>query len=515
MTFKNTVLTGLILSFLSLSGLSRPAFGQQGIVYSQDPRQKLFLSIEESINLALQNNLDISIEQFNPEIKKEDIINAEAAFDSATDASFYQTFNESESVTTPVGVSNLDFSIGKRFLYGGAYDVGWASDLAAFDGTTVNSAGAEVDIENQYENSLTLNYQQPIMKNFGTDINTTAIKIAQKNRNVSLSELRSTVITVVTDVKTTYWDLVNAISDLEAKRVSLQLAEDLVKINEAQVNVGTLAPIEVLQAKTQAASRRVAVTTAELTVQNTEDQLKRLLNFVEDDPVWQAAIVATDAPTEAPQDISLEESIEIALENREELKQLQQGIEIQELSLNYSENQMKPEVNLIGSMGMTGADTGFGDALTGVADFKNFNVTMGANFSYPLGNRAAKSTYNQTKLGLDQTRLSYRNLEQQLTVGVRVVHRNAATAYNLIGATRIARQLAEEQLDAEQKKFNEGLSTNFQVLDYQDKLTQARTQEALAITAYNQALANLDKALGLTLQRHNIVIQENESGIME
>ena len=508
MTFRNSILVFLIAGCLSIGCWDRLAFGQEAISYSQDSRQKLFLSIDESINLALQHNLDISIEKFNPEIKKEGVISAEATFDSETDASFYQTFNESESVTTPVGVSNLDLSIGKRFLYGGAYDIGWASDLRAFDGTTVTLTGAEADLENQYENSLTFNYQQPIMKNFGTDINTTAIKIAQKNRNVSLSELRSTVITVVTDVKTTYWDLVNAIAELEAKRVSLQLAEDLVKINEAQVNVGTLAPIEVLQAKTQAASRRVAVTTAELAVQNTEDQLKRLLNFAEDDPVWQAAIVATDAPTEVAQDISLEESIEIALENREELKQLQQGIEIQELSLNYSENQMKPDLNLVGSMGMTGADTGFGDAVTGVADFKNFNVTVGANFSYPLGNRAAKSSYNQTKLELDQTRLSYRNLEQQLTVGVRAVHRNAATAYNLIGATRIARQLAEEQLDAEQKKFNEGLSTNFQVLDYQDKLTQARTDEAFAITAYNQALANLDQAIGLTLQRHNIVIQE-------
>ncbi|MCP4396335.1 MAG: TolC family protein [bacterium] len=509
MTFRNTILTWLVLSCLSLGGWSRIAIGQQVIAYSQDPRQKLVLSIEDAINLALRNNLDISIEQFNPEIKKEDIVNAEAAFDSEADGSFYQTFNESESVATPVGVSALDFGLGKRFLYGGSYQLGWASDLAAFNGTTVDSeTGGDVDIENQYENSLSVSYQQPILKNFGTDINMTGINIARKNRDTSVSELRSTVISVVTDVKTTYWDLVNAIADLEAKRVALQLAEDLVKINEAQVNVGTLAPIEVLQAKTQAASRSVDVTTAELTVQNIEDQLKRLLNFAQDDPVWQAAIAATDAPTEERQNLSLEESIEIALENREELKQLQQGIDIQELSLNYSENQMKPDVNLVGAMGMTGTNTAFGESLVGVADFKNFDVTLGANFSYPIGNRAAKSTYNQTKLELDKTRLSYRNLEQLLTVEVRVIHRNAVTAYNLIGSTRIARQLAEEQLDAEQKKFNEGLSTNFQVLDYQDKLTQARTREALAITAYNQSLTNLDKAIGYTLQRHNIIIEE-------
>ena len=503
MNFRNTMLSWVTLSGFCLVCLSQPAFGQQ-----QDSRQKLFLSIEEALNLALQNNLDIRIEQFNPEIAQEAIISAESIFDSATEDSFSQTFNESESDTAAVSVSSLELGIGKLFRYGGSYQFGWTSDLTAFDGTTLNSAGEEVDIDNQYENALTFTYSHPLLKNFGTDINTTSIKIAQKNRDVSISELRSTVISVVTDVKNSYWDLVNAIADLEAAKASLQLAEDQVKINEAQVNVGTLAPIEVLQAKAQAASRKVSVTTAELAVQNSEDALRNLLNFDEDDPVWDASIVTTDSPSEDAPTLSLEECITFGLEHREELKQLQQAIDIQELSLQYSENQMKPEVNLVGAMGTTGTDSSAGDSLTGAVDFKNFNVTVGANFNYSLGNRAAKSDYNQTKLELDQSRLSYRNQEQALIVSIRSVHRNVLTAYDLIGSTRLARELAEEQLDAEQKKFNEGLSTNFQVLEYQSQLTQARTDEWAAITAYNQALANLDQAIGYTLERHSIVVQE-------
>jgi outer membrane protein TolC len=503
MNFKNTMLSWIILSGLCFGFWDQPAPAQQ-----QNSPQKLFLSIEEAIDLALQNNLDISIEQFNPEIAKESITSAEAVFDPSTEDSFTQTFNESESDTTPIGVSNLDLSLGKAFQYGGYYQLQWSSNLAAFDGTTFNQAGQEIDLDNQYENSLSVTYRHPLLKNAGRDVNTTGIKIAQKNRDVSIGSLRSTVISVVTDVKNSYWDLVNAIANLEAAKGSLQLAEDLVKINEAQVNVGTLAPIEVLQAQAQAASRKVSVTTAELDVRNSEDQLRRLLNFAEDDPVWDSTIVATDAPAEEAPTLSLEEGISLALENREELKQLQQAIEIKELSLLYSENQMKPEVNLLSSMGTTGSDTSFGDSLTGSVDLKNFNLTVGADFSYALGNRAARSEYNQAKLELDQSRLTYRNQEQALIVSVRAVHRNVLTAYDLIGSTRIARELAEEQLDAEQKKFSEGLSTNFQVLDYQNQLTQARTNEALAITRYNQALANLDQAIGYTLQRHSIVVQE-------
>ncbi len=494
------------------------ASGQQlSPAESQDMRQKLFLSVDEAINLALQNNLDISIEQYNPEIKKEEIRNAESAFDSSTSADLNQTFNESESSTTPTGISKLDLGIGKRFTSGGSYQFGFSSGVNTFDGTTTSieldpetgsPAEIETDLENSYENSLTLTLNQPMLKDFGAEVNMTAIHTARKNRDISVSQLRSKIIDVVSQVKKAYWDVVNAAADLEAKKLSLQLANDLVKINEAQVNVGTLAPIEVLQAKAQAASRGVDVTTAELAVLNAEDQLKKLLNFTEDDPVWGAALILTDAPGEEHYSITLEEGIEAALAYQESLKQLQQTIEIKELSTNYAENQLLPDLKLLGTLGTSGTNTGWGDSIGDMGSFKEFEVTVGANLSYPLGNRSAQSEYNKAKLELEQAKLSLRNTEQQIIVQVRVAHRRVATAYDLIGATRIARELAEEQLDAEQKKFNEGLSTNFQVLDYQDKLTKARTAESAAISAYNQELVDLEQAIGITLQKHHIVIKD-------
>lgn len=480
-------------------------------------RQQVFLSIDEAINVALQNNLDISIEQFTPEVRKEEITKAESAFDSNTNADLTYTFQESQQETSPDGLGNLELGIGKRFSSGGSYELGIQLGATAFSGTTLatvrdpetgNLTQIPIGLQNQYNNALELKLAQPVLRNFGTDVNTTQINIARKNRNISLSQLRETVIDVVSQVKSSYWNLVNALADLNAKRLALELAYNLIRINEAQVEVGTLAPIDVLQAKAQAASREVDVTTAELTVLNAEDQLKRLFNFAEDDPVWEAAIVPNDAPTEERYSITLEESIRTALANREELKQLQQSVEIQEISLNFSENQLQPELNLIGAAEVIGNAQEFTETFSEFGSLNQFNVTLGANFGYPIGNRSAKSDFNKTRLQLDQTRLSQRNVEQLISVGVRVAHRNVKTAFDLIGATRVARELSQEQLDAEQKKYKEGLSTNFQVLDFQDKLTQARTREALAITAYNQSLVNLDKAIGITLQRHNIVIKE-------
>ena len=472
---------------------------QQDLSRPQDSRKKLFLSLDEAINLALQSNLEISIEQYNPEIKREDITNAEAAFDSSVSSTGSHTLNESENAQSPEGVSSVGVGIGKEFKTGGSYELNLKSNRSAYDGS---------EIDDNYSTGLELILSHPLLRNRGTDVNSTQILIAQKNRDISISALRNKVIDIVSDVKNTYWKLIFALGDLEAKRLSLQLAYDLIKINEAQVNVGTLAPIEILQAKSTAASREVDIINAEKTIRDVEDELKQLLNIPETDPVWGAAIVPTDAPLSSPQPVSLEESILQALDNREDLIQLKKDLEIKELSLKSDENQLLPELNIKGTTAINGVDDELGGSVGNISDFDEVSFTLGLNFSYPIGNRAAKSKYNSTKLGIEQTKLSIQNKEQAVTVEVREAVRNVETSYKLVEATKIAQQLAEEQLDAEQKKFNEGLSTNFQVLEYQNKLTSAQSSHTQAITGYNQALVSLEKLTGTTLQRHKIVIKE-------
>lgn len=511
-----TYLAGFCV-LLSVFILGNMIFAQNGMVStSQDTRKQMFLSLEEAINLVLQNNLEISIEQYNPEIRKEDIKNAEAAFDSTLKSSGNQIFNETQSEQSPTSTTSIQTGIQKRFTTGGSYELNLKTGRLAFDPLTQTITDpetnlpvtTEISIDPSYSTGIELTLSHALLRNRGTDVNTAQIRIAQKNREVSISELRSTVIDIVSEVKTTYWRLVNALGDLEAKRLSLQLAYDLVKINEAQVNVGTLAPIEVLQAKATAASREVDIISAEQTVRDVEDSLKRLLNIPETDPIWTAAIIPTDAPLSARQNISLQESIQSALENREELAQLQKALEIQEISLNVADNQLKPQLNAFSTFDVSGQDNDIGGSISDFTEFNEASVTVGLQFEYPLGNRAAESSYNKAKLNIDQTRLSVQNLEQAIAVQVRQAVRSVETSYKLVEATRVAQQLAEEQLDAEQKKFNEGLSTNFQVLDYQEKLASAQSRHTQAISGYNQALVTLDRLIGRTLERHNIVIKE-------
>ncbi|MBD3308094.1 hypothetical protein GF339_16715 [candidate division KSB3 bacterium] len=496
MGFKSCVL-GLVVLILT-SFLSVPPVSAQQAASSQ---RQVFLSLEEAIGLALQNNLEISIEQYNPEIQREEITNAEAAFDHTLSSAGSQTFAESTTSTSQAeSTTGIQFGLNKRFTTGGTYGLELQTSRSGFDDAT--------EIDDVYATSVDLTVGQALLKNRGIQVNTTPILIARKSRDISLSELRTTVIDIVSQVKNTYWNLVFQRGDLEAKRLSLELAYDLVKINEAQVEVGTLAPIEVLQAQATAASREVDIISAELSVQNTEDELKRLLNFPDDDPVWTASIIPTDAPVAERQPISLDESIQLALDNREELKQIQKSLEIRNLSLNLAENQLLPSLDLQGQVGLTGQDENWGGAFSETPNFDDYDLTVSLSFSYPLGNNAAESAFNQAKLEFDQTRLSIQNLEQVITVQVRQAVRAVETALKTVEATKVARQLAEEQLGAEEKKFREGLSTNFQVLDYQDKLATAQSRETQAMTGYNQALVGLDQATGLTLQRHNIVVNE-------
>jgi len=470
---------------------------QEVLSQQQDIRKQLFLSLEEAISIALENNLEIRIEQYNPEIKKEEIEGAEAAFASGVSAGSSQTLSESLGGSSPTSITGIETGIGKRFTTGASYQFELQIGRSAFD-----------ELDDQYSIGLDLKLSQPLLKNRRADVNTIPISIARKNRDISVSALRAKIIGIVSQIKNTYWRLIFVRGDLEAKRLSLQLAYDLVRINETQVKVGTLAPIEVLQAQATAASREVDIISAEQTVRDVEDELKRLLNISEDDPVWISAIIPTDAPLSTKQAVSLDESIQLALENREELQQLQKGIEIRQLSVNASKNQLSPELDVLGGFGLTGQDDTPGGSFGGLSDFDTYSFMIGANFSYPLGNNAAKSSLNKARLELEKTRLSIRNMEQLIITQVKQAIRAVETSYKLVEATKIAKQLAEQQLDAEQKKFNEGLSTNFQVLNYQDSLGTARSRETQSITGYNQALVALEQMTGMTLQRHNIVVNE-------
>gem|GEM_PF-84653 len=466
---------------------------------------KVALSLEEAINLALVNNFDIAIERFNPKIETENIVVAESVFDPIPFANVNAAKNLSPTASQVTGSEQetVDFNAGlqQTLSPGTTYQV-------TFNNNRTDTNSALALINPAYRSNMILTLTQPLLRGFGSAVNRAPILIARNNRDISVSELRNRVIEVISDVQTTYWDLVFAIGDLDAKRLSLRLAQDLVRINRAQVEVGTLAPIEILQAESSAAAREEAVLVAEETLRDTEDRLKRILNFRGGDPkFWDATIIPLDKPPFQPKEVSVEEGIQIALQKRPEVVQARLNLENTNINVVATRSQLLPTVNFQGSLGLNGLGSSYGDNLNELTSGDFYAWQAGVNFEYPIGNRAAKSNHAIARLQAEQAEVSIKNIEQQVVLDVRQAVRQIRTDIKRVESTRIARELAERQLDAEQKKFNEGLSTNFNVLQFQEDLSNAVSNEVRAITDYNKSLVNLERFMGTTLESKNIKVE--------
>ena len=487
MKFKGQFLIIFFNMIFFLGALPFLAFAQEN--------QTIGLTLSETITAALENNFDIRIEEQNLEIKKEAINKAESVFDLTLSAEGSYADIESAVATSDV-VSN-EIALKQSFKTGTSYKIGLGSEL-----TDIKNPAADP----LHNSTAFFSVTQPLLKDMGTEVNTAAVVIAEKNQEVSLSQLNARVTDIVYSVQKKYWELLQARQILEADKYSLQLANDLVKDNETKVNEGTLASIEVLQARATAASRAVSILSDEQQIRDLEDELRELMNLPGDDPLWEAVIIPESSPEQNKEEIELSEKIEFALENREELKQLRLALGIKDLSISRSKNQLLHTLDLQVGVSLAGEDESFGQSWSHAGNPDTHNYNIGLYLEIPLGNRSAKSDYNTALLEQKQAELNIQKNEQAITTEVKQAVRAVDTAYKTISATDLAEHLAREQLSSELKKFEEGLSTNFQVLDYQDKLASALSDSTRAKVSYQNALDSLDKTIGATMQQHNITI---------
>lgn len=478
--------------------------------------------MKRAVLLALKNNLQIAVQRYNPSIKATDVLRARAVFDPVAAAAikFKDTVTPASARTRIFGGvlrtedEEVDFeaSITQKLALG--------TDVSVI-ATNLRSANTFNFFDSDYETDVTLSVRQPILKNFGPTVNRQGIIIAQKSLAQSEKQFENDVSRIVAEVQRTYWDLVFAIEDLRVKKRSLQLAQDLLERNKIQVQVGTLAPIEIVQAEAAVAEREEDVITAEDALKDAEDKLKKFLNLFDDPEQLDVTIVPIDRPTFAPEPVDLKTAIDEALANRPDYAQAKIEVEKAELNLRVARNQLLPNLDFVGEGGYSANQGNLGNAMDDVIDAQNRHWALGVELSFPMGNRESKADYTQRKLELWQARLRLKNLEKAILVqvpdvvreldpdrlGVREAVRQIDTDIKRVKATRAARVLAEKKLDAEEKKLEVGISTNFQVLEFQEDLAVAESNETRAIIDYNRSLINLERAKGTILKTNNISLQ--------
>jgi outer membrane protein TolC len=478
------------------------------------------LTIKESILLALKNNLDLSFESFNPRIREMDIATAKAAFDpvfgAAVNASRNRTpantaaFIPGALLSSDIRQFNFNFTLSDKLPTGGTALLSWTNQR-----TRSNSISF---LNNPvYNSALTLTLAQPLLKNFGIDINQTAIRVATNNRDISQSNLKTRIFDVVTNTQNAYFDLISAIEQLEVARRSVSLANELVTLNRARVRAGVAAPVEVIQAESQAAAQEQNVLIAAKAVKDAEDNLRVIMNLPSASVAWDATLLPAERPPFQVVSVDAPESLRTALSKRTELEAAKIDVANKELNRKLARNQLLPDLSFVGSAGLVGQDGikrinngpiievgGAGSSILDNFSARYNNWSAGLNLTVPLGNRAAEAGYTQTVLQEDQSRVAVRNLELQITAQVREAARRIETNAKRVEAARLARTLAEEQLRIEERRLRAGVTTTFNVLQFQRDLTSAQAVEVQAVNEYQKSLANLERVQGTALEKFRI-----------
>ena len=496
--------------------------GGAGQAEAGGPGEPLLLALQDCIGMALKSNLDIAVEGYNPKMSAEDIRREKATFDPLfyTGAYYYEYYlptNNAFYLKYASGLTifpdkhdNRDLNAGwkQQLVTGTSYELRYDNDRWYSRLDPALNSNFYLFNPN-YTSVLSLTLSQSLLRNFGIDVNKTKIYIAQNNRNISLQQFRSRVFAVVSEVQISYWDLAAAIENLEVNRRSLKLAQDLLEINKAKVKVGTMAPLEIVAAEAEVASREEGVIVAENLIKTVEDRLRRVMNLPTDSQMWERPIKPADKPTFVPPQVSVEESLKRALELRPDYTQAKIDIANKEISKKFARNQLFPSVNLRGSAGLNGIGDTYHDNFRALRGGDYYSYSVGLVLEVPIGNRSARAEYTKASLDQEKSKTNLANMEQKITVEIRDAIRQIQTNVKRLESTEKARTLSRKKLDVEEKKLNVGMSTNFEVLRTQRDLLEAETNWLKALLGYYNSLINLERAEGTILEKHNVQLKES------
>jgi outer membrane protein TolC len=471
----------------------------------------LVLSVDEAVQRALENNADLAVEKFNPESSVLTIRDAESVYDPVVFSNISSLKRSSKATNAFAGADKVDggsltynFGASKLLSTGGSLRADFNNNRA-----TTNSQFSTFNPT--FNSAFQVNFTQPLLKDRSMDSARLNLRLSKRNRDISDLQFRSIVVSTLANVRKLYYDLIYAVENLGAQRKSLALAQKFLNENQIKVNVGTLAPLDVVAAESEVATREEGVVIAENALAEAQDALRRVI-FPRNDPdAWKVEIVAKDRPTAEPVAVNAEAAITNAMAKRIDFAVVQKNYENIQDQLKLAKQGTKPSFDLVASYGSAGTGGtqlldlvsrqpltspitgGYGDSVSELLsrDFPTWSV--GVNFSYPIGNKAAEASAARAQLAYDQYAAILRRAELQIASEVRTAARAVETNFKRVATTQSARTLQGRRLDAEEKKFAAGMSTNFLVTQAQRDLALAEVSEIRAIADYNKSLVDYER----------------------
>jgi outer membrane protein len=490
-----------------------PSIAQPG-TSSGDLRE---LRLEEAVTLALEKNLDIQVAKLEPQSVDFLIAGFRNQYQPVLASTIGQrdlfqlpttSINGGDRVNQATTTYNASVAQEVNF-YGGSYTLAWTNQRQA----TTNRLATR---NPSFQTGVVATYIQPILRGFKVDNLRQQLAINLINREISEESARATVTQTLANVRNAYWDLVFAQSAVDVARRATDLADKLVEDNQARVEVGTLAPLDIVQAQAEAATRRQNLAAAEATAQTAEIALKRFLVSGTDDPLWRQTIRPVDLPSLAPPPADVEGAVRRALAERTDMINARKGLDTSDVNIRYFKDLSMPALDLTASYGAQGlggpilerlgsgaaSETtgrilepgGYLDALSLLRnrDFPNWNVSV--TMSYPLWGNQAEAQHARARLQRNQSVTRIRALEVQIAAEVANAALTVQSNLKRVEASTAARELAQKRLEAEQSRFEVGMTTNFFVVQAQRDLRDAQNTELRALADYRKSLVNFERA---------------------
>jgi outer membrane protein len=515
---NQTGLPNIVLVPVSLEG---------PIERAQKDGTALPLSLRDITKMALQANLDIAIADTRETSLQQDLITARASYDPKFQGSF--GWNESKSLIsnaydrslTPIQTSlshNWSAQINQTVRTGG----NWSFNL----GGGRSDSNSTANLANPtFNSSYRLSFTQPLLQNFRIDSARNQIRVVNLNLKNNDSSFKKQVSDTVAQIQNAYWDLVSAISSYKNTRSSLVLTRTTVAQNQRKVEVGTMAPIDVLSSQSSQASQEVQLLGAEDTIISRENSLKQLISKDRTADIWNKIIVPTDQPDFVEYSVDIRQAIDTALKMRPEMEQMDITLAKSDLDLQMQKNSQKWNLSLAAQL--SGSSKSVPECMPPLCLTKSyayerkywgsfgtsylylFNTTppswqVSANLSFPLSNRDNEARMAQLKISRQQTLMNRNKQEQSIVASVRNAIQTLQTAKKQIETAKIGTQLAQANLDAENKRLDAGLSQTFQVLQAQDRLASAQGSELSAYISYRRAIVNLQQQMFTLLDESHI-----------
>lgn len=479
----------------------------------------LALDLDDAYALALKRNLELQVGRIGLAGYDAAILTQTGIFDLNIGASLDTSSTESPAATELAGAEITETE---------TTTFGLRLDQLLPTGTrwTLTTGAQEFEtnstfyfINPRYEADITAEITQPLLRNFGTLVNRSGIVIARNTRDQNAVTFEMTVVDTLRNVENTYWDFIQAREAVGVAEQSLALAERLLSETRERVKVGTSAPIDLVQSEAELAARTQDLIVARNSAANAEDLLKAVLGF--DSPTeWLVSINATEEFRVPQTKADLATAIETALTDRPELERQDLVLEVSRLREKLARNAVLPSLDLNATYGYGGiggdinvegqvvATGGYSDAFDQITDRDFPHWTVGVTFGIPLGNHDAKGRLAERRYEKEQAKVQMQLLKQQIIREVRVAVRALDDSVASIDAAVSARELARRNLEAEQTKFANGLSTNYQVLLIQRDLADAQLAEIGSRIAFLKSLAGYRLSTGTLLAEKNIQIND-------